>query len=103
MEPGITVHLDEVGGLAAQLSSLAAELGDDARICRSIAGRLREALGGDAGWRAGAIALAWGALADVVAARAGAVAATLASATVSYRETDATLAGGMVPSPRRPA
>ena len=103
MEPGITVHLDEVGALAAQLSALAAELQDSARGCRTSAARLREALGGDEGWRAGAVATAWGALVEVVAERAGAVAATLASATVAYAEADAALAGGLAgTSPRRP-
>jgi hypothetical protein len=103
MEPGITVHLDEVGMLAAELARLAAELDDEASICRSAAPRLREALGGDVGWRAGALAGAWEDLARVVAARAGAVAATLTSATVAYRDGDAALAAGMaVPTPRPP-
>jgi hypothetical protein len=101
MEPGITVHLDEVGMLAAELSGLAAELDDEARICRSAGARLREALGGDVGWRAGALAGGWEDLARVVAARAGAVAAMLASATVAYRDGDAAVAAGVaVPAPR---
>ncbi len=99
MEPGITVHLDEVGTLAAQLSALAAELDDGARACRSAAGRLRDALGGEEGWRAAGLATAWAALAGVVAGRAGAVAATLVAATVAYRETDAALAEGMTDAP----
>jgi hypothetical protein len=104
MEPGITVHLDEVGMLAAELARLGAELDDEALICRSVGARLREALGGDVGWRAGAVAGAWEGLARVVAARAEAVAATLTSATVAYRDRDAALAAGMgIPSPRPPA
>ena len=103
MEPGITVQMDEVGVLAAQLSGLAAELDDGARACRSAAVRLRAALSCDEAWRAGALARAWGALADVVAARTGALAASLVSATGAYRDVDAALAGGLaVPSPERP-
>ena len=101
MEPGITVQLDEVGVLAAELSRLAAELDDEARICRSAGARLREALGGDVGWRAGALAGSWEDLAKVVATRAGAVAAMLASAAVAYRDGDAALAARLaVPAPR---
>ena len=104
MEPGITVHLDEVGMLAAELARLAAELDDEALVCRSAGVRLREALGGDAGWRAGALAGAWEDLARVLAGRAEAVATTLASATVAYRDGDAALAAGMaIPAPRPPA
>lgn len=95
MEPGITVQPDELGLLAAQLSALAAELDDGARTCRATAVRLTGALGGDEGWRAGAVATAWGALAALLAARAGAVAATLVSAAGAYRATDAALADGL--------
>jgi len=103
VDPGFTVHLDEVGALAAQLSALAGELDDSARACRSASGRLREALGGDEGRRAGAVATAWGSLVELVADRAGAVAATLVSATAAYADADAYLAGGLtIPSPRRP-
>jgi uncharacterized protein YukE len=103
VEPGITVHLEEVDALAAQLSALAGELQDSARTCRSAGVRMRGALGGDEGWRAGVVATAWAALVEVVAERAGAVAATLASATLAYADTDAALAGGMAaPAPRRP-
>ncbi len=101
MDPDITVALDEVTALAAELSALAAELDDDARMCRATAARLAYALGGPEGWRAGALATAWGALAAVVAARTGAMAATLLAATVAYREADAALAGSLTPQ-RRP-
>jgi hypothetical protein len=95
MEPGITVQPDEVRLLAAQLSALAAEMADDARTCRATAARLEAALGGNEGWRAAGVATAWGALASVVAARAGAVAATLVSASTGYLAADADLADGM--------
>jgi hypothetical protein len=103
MEPGITLHLEEVGMLAAELSGLAAELGDGARICRSAGDRLRPALGGYEGWRAGALTTAWATVAEAVAARAGAVADSLVAATVSYRDVDAALASTpAVPGPGRP-
>jgi hypothetical protein len=103
VDPGITVHNDLVGELADELAALAAELDDDARTCRSTAVRLADALGGDEGWHAEALATAWAGLATVVAARAGAVAATLVSATVAYRGADAALARGIAdPRPGRP-
>ncbi len=102
MDPSISVHLDEVGALAAELAALAAELDDDARMCRSTATRLADALGGQEGWRAGALATAWGALAAVVADRAGAVAASLVAATVAYRDADAALAGSLATADPRP-
>jgi hypothetical protein len=102
MDPSIDVHLDEVGVLAAELAALAAELDDDARMCRSTAARLAEALGGHEGWRAGALATAWGALAAVVADRAGAVAASLVAAAVADRDADAALAQGLVAVHPRP-
>ena len=101
MEPGITVDLHEVGALAAQLSALAGELQDRALTCRSAGARLGGVLGGDEGWRADAVATAWAALVEAVAERAGAVAATLASATTAYIDADAFLAGSMS-DPRRP-
>jgi hypothetical protein len=100
MEPGITVHLDAVSALAADLAQLAAELDDGARMCRSTAVRLADALGGPEGWRAGVLATSWGALADLVAERAGAVAASLLAATVAYRDADAAVAEGL--AGRRP-
>ena len=101
MEPGFNVHLDQICAIGADLAALAGELDDDARMCRSTAVRLADALGGHDGWRAGALATAWGGLASVVADRAGAVAATLVSATVAYRDSDAVLAAGLA-GPGRP-
>ena len=101
MEPGISVSLDDLGALAAQLSALAGELQESARTCRSAAGGLQSALGGDEGWRAGAFATAWGSLVEVVAERAGAVAATLVSATDGYADVDAALARDLTADPPR--
>lgn len=90
--PAITVRLDAVEALAAELSVLAGELADDAALCHSAATSLYSGLSGDTGWSAGSAATGWGGLAEVVAARSGAVAATLASAVAAYRAADVALA-----------
>ena len=91
----ISVQLDAVEALAAELAALAAELDDDGDLCRSLAGALSAALDGHEGWTAGATATAWGSLAAVVAARTAAVAATLTRATAAYRAQDAALSEGI--------
>jgi hypothetical protein len=90
--PVITVRLDAVEALAAELAALAGELSDEAALCRSTATSLYSALSGDAGWSAGSAATAWAALAEVVGARSGAVAGTLVSAVAAYRAADAAMA-----------
>lgn len=89
----ITVHPDAVGGLAAELTALAAELHDEARLCRSTAVSLRSAMEGHEGWTAGAAGTAWAALVQVLADRGSAVAVTLTAAVSAYAAEDATLAG----------
>ena len=101
MEPGISVSPDELGALAAQLSALAGELHENARTCRSAGVVLRDALGGDEGWRAGVVARAWSSLVEVVAERAAVVAATLASAPGTYAAADAALAARLIEDPSR--
>ena len=96
----ISVQLDAVDALAAELTALAAELGEEDGLCRSTAASLSAALEGHEGWTAGATATAWGALAGVVAARTSAVATTLTGATAAYRAADAALAQGI--GPREP-
>jgi hypothetical protein len=91
----ISVQLDAVEALAAELSALAVELDDDADLCRSRAGALSAALDGHEGWTAGATATAWGSLTAVVAARTAAVAATLTAAAAAYRAADAALSDGI--------
>ncbi len=90
--PAITVRLDAVEALAAELSVLAGELVDDAALCRSTATSLYAALSGDTGWSAGSAATTWSALAEVVAARSGSVAGTLVSAVAAYRAAETALA-----------
>jgi hypothetical protein len=96
----ISVQLDAVDALAAELAALAGELGDEAELCRSTARSLFAALDGHEGWAAGAAATAWGSLTEVVAARTAAVAATLTAATTAYRAADAAMSEGI--GQRRP-
>jgi hypothetical protein len=91
----ISVQLDAVDALAAELAALAGELDDDAGLCRSTARSFASALDGHEGWTAAAAATAWGSLTEVVAARTAAVAATLTSATAAYRAADTALSAGM--------
>lgn len=97
----ISVQFDALGGIAGELAALAAELDDDAELCRSAAAALSAALGGDEGWTSGGAAVGWGSLTAVVAARAAAVAATIAAAADAYRVADAGLSGRLAGS--RPA
>ena len=101
MSSPITVHPDAVGGLATELAALAAELHDEARLCRSTAVSLRSALDGQEGWTAGAAGTAWAALLRVLADRSSAVSATLTAAMTAYRLEDATLAGQIGGPPAR--
>ena len=96
----ISVQLDAVDALAAELTALAAELGEEEGLCRSTAASLSAALDGHEGWTAGATATAWGSLAGVVAARTATVATTLTGATAAYRAADAALSQGI--GPREP-
>jgi hypothetical protein len=91
----ISVQLDAVDALAAELAALAAQLGDEEELCRTTARSLSTALDGYEGWTAGATATAWASLAGVVAARTSAVAATLTGATAAYRAADAALSQGI--------
>jgi hypothetical protein len=90
MSSPITVEPDAVEGLAAELAALAAELDDEAALCRSTAASLDAALGGHEGWTAGAAGSAWAVLAQRVADRGSAVATTLVAAMSAYRAADAT-------------
>ncbi|MGY1689220.1 hypothetical protein [Geodermatophilus sp. SYSU D01105] len=91
MSTTITAELDAIDGLADELTGLAAELGDDAQLCRSTAVSLGTALGGQAGDRAGAAGGGWGTLLELLAEHTRGLAETLRAAVDSYRLTDATL------------
>jgi hypothetical protein len=96
----ITIQLDAVEVLAAELATLARALSGDARLCTSTARSLAAALGGDDGWRAQAAATAWGSLAELLAEAAGGLSSTLGAATAAYRAADAGLAGLIDPGHR---
>jgi hypothetical protein len=87
----ISVQLDAVQALAAELHALAAELDDEAALCRSTAGSLGAALPGEVGRLAADAGSAWSGLTGLLADRSRAVAATLAGAVDSYRATDLAL------------
>src|SRR5512132_2239494 len=91
-DPMISIRLDTVQALAAELAVLSSQLADDAALCRSGAASLVEALARDAGWAAGSAATTWATLAGMVADRTQAVAGTLVAAVASYRTADAELA-----------
>jgi hypothetical protein len=97
----ISVQLDEVSALAAELAALGAELDDRAHLCRRAAAVLTEALGGPEGWQAGAVATAWASLVAAVADRTGAAAGSLVAAVVAYRAADAALADRLCPADPR--
>jgi hypothetical protein len=96
-DPTFSVRPDAVVALAAELTTLAGELADDAAACRSAATSLSTALSRDEGWAARATATAWAALAEAVADRSSAVADTLVHALAAYAAADAALASRMGP------
>ena len=97
----ISVQLDEVSALAAELAALSAELDDGAHLCRRAATALTDALGGPEGWQAAGVAIAWSSLVRLVADRTGAVAGSLVAAVAAYRAADAALAGKLCPADPR--
>lgn len=99
MSTVVSIQLDHVETLAAELAALASALSDDVALCSSSATRLRASLGGDEGWHAGTAATGWAELLDLLRARATAVAGTLAAATESYRSVDAALRERIAASP----
>jgi hypothetical protein len=94
----ISVQLDEVSALAAEIAALGAELDERAHLCRGAATVLADALGGIEGWTASGVAVAWSSLVALVADRAGAAAGTLVAAVAAYRAADAAMAGRMCPA-----
>jgi hypothetical protein len=93
----ITIQLDDVESLAAELAVLATALADDSRLCTSTARSLTAGLGGHGGWRAGATATAWSSLLELLADDTGGLATTLRGAVSAYRAADAGLAGAIDP------
>jgi hypothetical protein len=91
----ISIQLDAVESLAAELASLAATLGDEVHLCTSTAASLGTALGGTTGEWAASAGHGWAGLLGVLADRTGAIATTLSSAVVAYRSADGLLSQRM--------
>ncbi len=87
----ISVQLDAVQELAAELAALATGLADETPPCASAAVSLTTALAGGTGEWAGGAARGWAGLVAALSDGAGTTAATLSSAVESYRRTDALL------------
>jgi hypothetical protein len=103
----ISVQLDALTALLAELSALGVELEREGELCASTGRSLGAALGGPVGADAEVAGAGWTGLVTTLAARTLAVAASLEAAVASYRTADATLAGqldpawaGRVPVPR---
>jgi hypothetical protein len=96
----IRVQLDAVEGLAAELGTLAGELDDETRRCRSAASSLFAALPGELGLTAGAAAGTWAVLLAALTQRTEAVSGLLRTSVDAYRAEDAALAD-RIPDPRR--
>ena len=86
---------EAVAALAGELTALAAELADDADLCRAGAGALSSALDGHEGWTAGAAATAWAGLEEVLAEQTVALAGTLTAAVQASLAADARIATGI--------
>jgi len=99
MSTVVSIQLDHVETLAAELAALARSLSDDVALCTSSATRLRACLAGDEGWHAGAAATGWAGLLELLRSRAEAVASTLGAAAESYRAVDGALRERIAASP----
>jgi hypothetical protein len=103
----ISVQLDALAALLAELSALGVQLEREGELCASTGRSLGAALAGPVGADAEVAGEAWTDLVTTLAARSLAVAASLEAAVASYRTADAGLAGqldpgwvGRVPVPR---
>jgi len=95
----ISVQLDAVEELAAELAALAVALAHEAPLCTSTVGSLATALGGREGFLAFSAGSGWPRLVEAVADRTDAISTTLVTAVDAYRALDAGLAeriGGRV-------
>lgn len=94
-EPGpaepISVQPAALEALAAELSALAAELAQDADVCRSAAPTFSTALGGE-GWAARDCVAAWASLEETLADGARSLGATLSATAAGYADEDCSLA-----------
>ena len=103
MSTTITAQFDAIDALAAELAGLAAELTEEAPLCRSTAVSLGSAVSGATGERAGAAGSSWAAALQLLGQRTGTLAATLSAAVDSYRTADAVLADRVLARRHSPA
>jgi len=103
----ISVQLDALTALLAELSALGVELQQEGALCAATGRSLAAALAGPVGTDAGVAGAGWTELVTALAARTMAVAAGLETAVAAYRAADAGIAGqldpgwvGRVPVPR---
>jgi hypothetical protein len=103
----ISVQLDALAALLAELSALGVELAQEGELCAATGRSLAGALEGPVGVDAGLAGAGWTELVTTLAARTLAVAASLEAAVATYRAADAGIAGqldpgwaGRVPVPR---
>ena len=93
----ISVQLDALAALLAELSALGVELERDGEVCAAGGRSLGAALDGPVGLDAGAAGVGWTESVTALAARTFAVAAALEAAVAAYRAADAGLAGQLDP------
>jgi hypothetical protein len=89
----ISVQLEVLGGLLAELRALGVELGEERQLTAATGRSMQRALTGPVGEQVGLTGTEWTAALGALAARALAVAATLDAALVAYRVADVGLAG----------
>jgi hypothetical protein len=87
--PALVVRPEHVTAVAAELTGLAAELGEEAGRCRAAGPPLAGSLAGEEGWAAARVASVWGSVLEVVAARTGVLAGVLGGVAESYRAAEA--------------
>jgi hypothetical protein len=89
----ISVQLEALAGLLAELRALGAEFAEEEQCTAATGGSLAGALAGPVGEEAALAAAEWAGALAALAARTLAVAATLDAALAAYRAADLGLAG----------
>jgi hypothetical protein len=89
----ISVQLEVLGGLLAELRALGVELREEEQLTAASGRSLSRALTGPVGEEAAAVGAEWAGAVGALAARTLAVAATLEAAIAGYRAADLGLAG----------
>jgi hypothetical protein len=91
----ISVQLDVLAGLLAELRALGVELAEEGQLTSATGRSLERALAGPVGEEAAHSGAEWAGVVAALAIRTLAVAATLDAALVAYRAADLGLAGQM--------